>query len=93
MQQSEFNVPCIGRFQLRVDEDFWDMEVPFQGVMFRQTGVNVPDILPPVLDIRTNVVLDIPLFVWQGIADRLREMFIAEKREGTMPMNPTSTVQ
>lgn len=86
MQQRTLNVPCTGRFDLRVQDNRWEVDIHTnEGTTFFRTGVKLEEECLPIMDLNTVQVLQIEEFKWRMINDHLMDMLSAERAGAIIP--------
>lgn len=86
MQQMSLNVPCTGKFDLRVQNERWEVDIHTkEGTTFFLHGAKLQQEFLPIMDLNTGQVLDLPEFMWRMVNDHLMDMLSYEREGAIIP--------
>jgi hypothetical protein len=86
MQEMTLNVPCTGKFDLRVRNERWEVDIHTkEGTTFFLDGAALQNEVLPIMDLNTGQVLNIPEFMWRMVNDHLMDMLSFERKDAIIP--------
>jgi hypothetical protein len=86
MQERSLNVPCTGKFDLRVRNEQWEVDIHSkEGVTFFLQGTDLREEFTPIVDLNSGLVLDVAPFMWNMVNDNLMDMLSFERKDAIIP--------